>query len=166
MPDPRERLRRRLLELGIRAPTVPYPAHRTVEEGKALRGRMAGRFTKNLLLKDRKGRLFLVVAHEDRVVDLKTLHTRIGASGQLSFAPPERMREALAIEPGSLTPLALLEDIAGQVTVVIDAGLMDADQLNFHPLVNTESTGITPHELLAFVASCGRDPLVVDLSPG
>lgn len=47
MPDPRERLRRRLLELGIRAPTVPYPAHRTVEEGKALRGRMAGCFTKN-----------------------------------------------------------------------------------------------------------------------
>jgi Ala-tRNA(Pro) deacylase len=165
MSDARARLRRRFLELGIEAPTVPYPAHRTVEEGKALRGRMAGRFTKNLLLKDRKGRLFLVVAHEDRVVDLKTLHTRIGASGQLSFAQADRMREVLAIEPGALTPLALLEDTAGLVTVVIDAGLMDADQLNFHPLVNTESTGIAPRQLIAFIASCGRDPLIVELAP-
>ncbi|MFO1300766.1 MAG: prolyl-tRNA synthetase associated domain-containing protein [Burkholderiaceae bacterium] len=166
MSDARARLRRRFLELGIEAPTVPYPAHRTVEEGKALRGRMSGRFTKNLLLKDRKGRLFLVVAHEDRVVDLKKLHTRIGASGQLSFAPAERMRAALAIEPGALTPLALLEDTAGLVTAVIDAGLMDADQLNFHPLVNTESTGIAPRDLLAFIASCGREPLIVELAPG
>jgi Ala-tRNA(Pro) deacylase len=86
--SPRERLLRRLDELGIAATMVPYPAHRTVEEGKALRGRMAGTFTKNLLLKDKKGRLFLVAAHEDRVIDLKTLHSRIGASGRVGFARP------------------------------------------------------------------------------
>jgi Ala-tRNA(Pro) deacylase len=51
------------------------------------------------------------------------------------------------------------------VTLVIDAGLMDADQLNFPPLVNTESTGLSPRELLAFVASCGRKPIIVDLAP-
>lgn len=28
---------------------MPYPAHSTAEEGKALRGQMSGRFTKNLL---------------------------------------------------------------------------------------------------------------------
>ncbi|HQY27629.1 MAG TPA: YbaK/EbsC family protein [Burkholderiaceae bacterium] len=102
---------------------------------------------------------------EDRQVDLKTLHTRCGASGQLGFATADRMREVLAIEPGSLTPLALIADAAGMVTLVIDAGLMDADQLNFHPLVNTESTGLSPRELLAFVASCGREPIIVDLAP-
>jgi len=102
---------------------------------------------------------------EDRQVDLKTLHTRCGASGQLGFATADRMREVLAIEPGSLTPLALIADAAGMVTLVIDAGLMDADQLNFHPLVNTESTGLSPRELLAFVASCGRKPIIVDLAP-
>lgn len=107
----------------------------------------------------------MVVAHEDRQVELKTLHTRCGASGQLSFATADRMREVLAIEPGSLTPLALLADAGGMVTLVIDAGLMDADQLNFHPLVNTESTGLSPRELLAFVASCGREPIIVDVAP-
>jgi hypothetical protein len=33
----RERLFRRFTELGIEAPTIPYPAHATIEEGKALR---------------------------------------------------------------------------------------------------------------------------------
>ena len=164
MPDAQKRLYRRLSELGIEARTVPYPPHRTVEEGKALRGAMAGRFTKNLLLQDRKGRLFLVVAHEDQAVDLKTLHTRIGASGQLRFASAQRMREVLALEPGALTPLGLLNDTTHQVTVVIDAGLMDADQLNFHPLVNTESTGLAPSQLLAFVASCGREAVIAELA--
>jgi Ala-tRNA(Pro) deacylase len=71
----------RFHELGIAAETVPYPAHQTVEEGKALRGQMAGTFTKNLLLRDKKKRLFLVVAHEDCALDLKTLHPRVGANG-------------------------------------------------------------------------------------
>ncbi len=56
----RRRLFQRFDDLSIVAPTVPYPTHRTVEEGKVLRGAMAGTFTKNLLLKDKKGRLFLL----------------------------------------------------------------------------------------------------------
>ena len=159
----RERLFRCLEALGIEAPTVPYPAHRTVEEGKALRGDMDGTFTKNLLLQDKKRRLFLIVAHEDQTVDLKTLHKRIGGSGRLRFASAGQMHDALGIAPGALTPLALLNDGEGLVTVVIDTGLMDADQVNFHPLVNTESTGIKPADLLAFISSCGRDAVISEL---
>src|SRR3546814_1771442 len=87
----RDRLFQRFAQLGIDAPTVPYPAHRTVEEGKILRGPMAGTFTKNLLLRDKKDRLFLFSIHEDRALDLKTLHTRVGANGRLGFAPAEWM---------------------------------------------------------------------------
>jgi len=159
----REQLFCRFDELGIEAPTVAYPSHRTVEEGKALRGDMRGTFTKNLLLKDKKGRLYLVVAHEDQTVDLKTLHRRIGASRSLRFAPGDQMRDVLGIAPGALTPLALLNDEEGLVTVVLDANLIDADQLNFHPLANTESTGIRPNDLLRFIASCGREAVITDL---
>lgn len=60
------RLVERFASLGIAAPTVPYPAHSTIEEGKRLRGEMAGTFPKNLLLKDKKGRLFLFAIHEER----------------------------------------------------------------------------------------------------
>jgi Ala-tRNA(Pro) deacylase len=161
MESARRRLFERFTLLGIKARTVPYPAHRTVEEGKALRGAMAGQFTKNLLLKDKKGRLFLIVANEDRVLDLKTLHTQIGASGRVGFAGTEQMRQALGIEPGALTPFALINDIERRVVPVIDATLLDAEQVNFHPLINTESTGVRPGELLAFVRDCGHEPLIV-----
>ena len=163
--EAREKLFRYLDDLGIEAPTVPYPQHRTVEEGKARRGDMRGTFTKNLLLKDKKGRLFLVVAQEDQTVDLKTLHARIGASRSVRFASAEQMRGVLQIAPGALTPLAVLNDKEGLVTVVIDANLLTAGQLNFHPLINTESTGISPENLLAFIASCGREAMVTVLEP-
>lgn len=161
--DGRERLQRRLSELGIETLVVPYPEHGSVREGKALRGdELGGRFTKNLLLQDKKKRLFLIVADEDRTIDLKRLHLRIGAQGQLRFAAPETMSDALDVRPGTLTPFALINDVAGAVTVVIDADLLGSVQLNFHPLVHTESMGIAPRDLLAFVASCEREPIVLD----
>lgn len=152
----------RFAELAIDAPTVPYPAHKTVEEGKALRGAMTGTFTKNLLLKDKKSRHFLLSIHEDRNVDLKTLHKRVGARGQLGFASSEKIEEYLGVKPGALTPLGLINDQDCAITAVIDATLLDAEQINFHPLVNTESTGLRPDQLLSFIRSCGREPMIVD----
>lgn len=158
----REKLFQRFAELAIDAPTVPYPAHATVEEGKALRGAMTGTFTKNLLLKDKKGRHFLLSFHEDRALDLKTLHKRLGARGQLGFASGERVTEYLGVLPGALTPLGLINDRTGAVTAVVDASLMETEQVNFHPLVNTESTGLRPQDLLHFIRSCEREPMLVD----
>jgi Ala-tRNA(Pro) deacylase len=97
--DARSRLFSRFPSLGIAAPTLPYPAHETIEEGKQRRGDMAGTFTKNLLLKDKKGRLFLFAIHEDRELNLKTLHTVVGASGRLGFAASDRMVEVLGVAP-------------------------------------------------------------------
>jgi Ala-tRNA(Pro) deacylase len=160
--DAESRLFERLASLGIAAPTVPYPAHQTVEEGKLLRGSMPGAFTKNLLLKDKKDRLFLISIHEDRDLNLKTAHTRLGASGRLGFAPAERMVTLLGVMPGALTPLALINDVQRLVTAVIDASLLACHQVNFHPLVNTRSTGLHPTDLLAFIRSCEREPVIVD----
>jgi Ala-tRNA(Pro) deacylase len=161
--DARSSLLARFASLGIPAPIVPYPAHTTAEEGKRLRGDIAGTFTKNLLLKDKKGRLFLIAFHEDRELDLKTLHTLIGANGRLGFAPADRMETLLGVSPGWLTPLGIVHDHDALVTVVVDAELLDAEQVNFHPLVQEESVGLSPDHLLAFIRSCGREPLVVNL---
>ena len=163
MSNEREQLLRRFDELRIKVSTVSYPPHRSVREGKALRGEMHGTFTKNLLLKDKKGRLFLIVAHEDRELDLKSLHSRIGASRSLKFASAEQMHDVLKIVPGALTPLAVINDAEGLVTVVIDSALMETEQLNFHPLVNTASTGISADDLIVFIASCGREAQITDL---
>ncbi|MGI8525125.1 MAG: prolyl-tRNA synthetase associated domain-containing protein [Pseudolabrys sp.] len=158
-----DRLFCRFEELRINAITVSYPAHRTVEEGRALRGDMPGTFTKNLLLKDKKGRLFLIVVEENRKIDLKTFHTRVGANGRLGFAPAESMRDLLGVEPGAATPFGLMNDLHRRLTPVIDATLMSAELLNFHPLVQTASTSIHPNSLITFIRACGHEPLIVEM---
>ena len=50
------------------------------------------------------------------------------------------------------------------MTVVIDADLMGAEQLNFHPMVQTQSVGLSPADLKAFIKSCGRIPHVVGVA--
>lgn len=152
-----------LTTLGINTNVVPYPAHDTVEQGRALRGDMSGTFTKNLLLRDKKGRLFLVVAEETRAVNLKTLHTKIGANGRLGFASPDTVREVLGVEPGSITPLALMHDRSHAASVVLDSTIIHDEQLNFHPLVNTQSVGLSPTELIRFFAATGHRHLVAEL---
>ena len=160
----RDRLLARLLDLGIDAPVVRYPAHASIEEGKRLRGDLPGAFTKNLLLKDKKGRLFFVTAFEDTDIDLKTLHTRIGAQGRLGFASADAMAELLRVHSGTATPLELMNDTENVVTLVVDEVLLGAEQLNFHPMTHTESIGLTLPQFRSFVASCDREPLVVHLA--
>jgi Ala-tRNA(Pro) deacylase len=159
----RDRLIAHLAGIGIDAPVVPYPEHSSIEEGKRLRGDLPGTFTKNLLLRDKKGRLFFVTAFEDTDIDLKSLHTRIGARGRLGFAPAELMAERLRVTPGTATPLGLLNDTENTITLVVDDALADAEQLNFHPMTHDESIGLSWRQFNAFLASCGREPVVVPL---
>ena len=162
MPATEEDLFARLSALGIETETVRHPAVFTVEESKALRGDLSGGHTKNLFLKDKKGALWLVVALEDRAVDMKDLRRRIG-SAQLSFGRPELLKEVLGIDPGSVTPFALINDTENRVNVVLDLEMMSLQALNFHPLTNTATTSVTPEGLAAFIRSCGHEPAVVAL---
>ncbi len=162
MPASEADLFDRLAELGVAVETVRHPPLFTVAESKALRGELAGAHSKNLFLKDKKGAYWLVVALEDRPIDLKVLRGRIGAA-HLSFASAERLRDVLGVEPGSVTPFALINDTERQVTVVLDAEMMQAGVLNFHPLANTATTAISPDGLLTFIRSCGHEPRVVAL---
>src|SRR5262249_3139964 len=99
-----------LTPLGITHVTVTRPALCTVEQSRELRGTIPGGHTKNLLLKDKKGALFLVTALEDAVIKLKSLHRRLCASGRFSFASTELLRATLGIEPGAVTPFAAMND--------------------------------------------------------
>ncbi len=163
--SPQGRLIEFLRSLDIIVNPVAYPAHGTVEEGRARRGDMPGTFTKNLLLRDKKGRLYLIVAEETRSIDLRTLHAKIGASGRLGFASPDAVREVLGVEPGALTPLGLAHDTNHATTVVLDAKIMHDEQLNFHPLINTQSVGLRPSELLRFIAATGHEYLITQFEP-
>ncbi len=150
--------------LSIPHKTVTHPPVFTVEEARALRGTVAGGHTKNLFLRDKKGRLFLVVAPEDATIALKSLHRVLGASGRFSFGSADLLREVLGVEPGSVTPFAAINDSAGRVEVVLDAAMMQHAVLNFHPLVNTATTSLAREDLVKFLAATGHPPRIVAVS--
>jgi Ala-tRNA(Pro) deacylase len=150
--------------LGIAHKTVTHPPVFTVEEARALRGTLAGGHTKNLFLRDKKDAPYLVVAAEDAVIELRALHRLLGASGRFSFGSPDLMRELLGVEPGAVTPFAVINDKDRRVTVVLDAAMMANDALNFHPLVNTGTTTISRAGLLKFLEATGHPPRIEPVS--
>jgi Ala-tRNA(Pro) deacylase len=160
----RERLFAMLESLGIETTTHTHEPVFTVEENRAGRGALPGAHCKSLFLRDKKGIEWLVVSREDRALDLKKLAGVIGA-GRLSFGSARRLGERLGISPGSVSPLALINDESRSVRVVLDAEVMASNIVNFHPLTNDMTTAIAPADLLKFIAECGHDSQAVDLTP-
>ena len=150
----------RLDALGIAHRTVTHPPVFTVEEAKALRGTLPGAHIKNLFLRNKKEEMWLVVALEDRQVDLKRLGEVLGA-GRLSFGSPERLGRHLGVEPGSVTPLSLINDEAHAVRLALDRAI-EGDLVNVHPLVNTMTTALAAADLLRFFAATGHAPYWLD----
>lgn len=160
MLDPQQ-LFARLDQLGIAHRTVDHSPVFTVEEAKALRGDLPGHHIKNLFLRNKKEEMWLVVALEDRAIDLKRLGDALSA-GRLSFGSAERLKRTLGVEPGSVTPLALVNDESRAVRLVLDRGLADGGPVNAHPLVNTMTTALAPADLQRFFQATGHSPHWLD----
>jgi Ala-tRNA(Pro) deacylase len=149
--------------MGIAHETVSHPPLFTVDESRQLRGAIPGAHTKNLFLKDKKGKLFLVTAVENTVIDLKRLHEIIGGSGRLSFGNADQLMACLGVTPGSVTAFGAINDTAGAVSVILDARLSAYGRVNGHPLVNTMTTGIAYADLVQFLTATGHVPQVLTL---
>lgn len=141
--------------------TVDHPAVFRVGEGEDIKAGLPGVHTKNLFLKDAKGRLWLISAADRTVIDLKRLPPVIGAA-RLSFGPEALMVETLGVTPGSVTALGLINDTDRRVSFVLDRVLAEAEVVNFHPLTNTATSGLTQAGFQTFLSALGIVPLVVD----
>jgi Ala-tRNA(Pro) deacylase len=153
----------RLADLGIEADTVEHEPVFTVAESRPVKARIPGAHSKNLFVKDKKGRLFLITAKDETPIDLKRVHEAIGASGRVSFGSADQLRQALGVEPGSVTPFAAVNDPEGQVTVILDANLMEHQRMNFHPLINSMTTGVSRDDLIRFLRATGHEPRILRL---
>ena len=146
---------------GVDHVTHDHPAVFRVEEGLDLKADLPGAHTKNLFLKDHKGRLWLISARQDTIIDLKRAAAAMG-SGRLSFGNETLMYETLGVRPGSVTALGLINDIDRRVTFVLDRRLWEADIVNFHPLTNTATTALDQTAFRRVLELLGREPVVVD----
>ncbi len=151
--------------LGIAHSTVEHPPLFTVEDGRAWHGRIPGLHCKNLFLKGRDGKLWLVLMPGDKRAMLGLLEKRLRCA-RLSFGKPELMMEVMGLTPGSVTPFGLMNDGERALTVIADTDLLAAELVNFHPLHNGASTTLRSADLMRFIRSLGFEPLALNCGEG
>ena len=148
---------------GLGAVTHDHPPVFRVEEGHEIKAALPGAHTKNLFLKDKRQRLWLLSARQDTVIDLKTAHRLIGAD-RLSFGNEALMHATLGVRPGSVTAFGLINDADRRVTFVLDHRLAEADIVNFHPLTNSATTAMAQADFRRFLDLADHPPRIVDFS--
>ena len=162
LPTTPERLMATLISLDISFTKHTHPPLRTVEDAKALRGDLQGVHIKNLYLRDRKKRNFLLVAEEDKAIDLKALPSLVG-SDRLSFGSADRLFEMLGVRPGAVSPFTLINDPDHKVQLLLDSDLADQPCLFAHPLVNDMTLGVSWADLMRFFTHTKHDPRLLFL---
>jgi Ala-tRNA(Pro) deacylase len=140
-----------------------HPAVFTCEQAQRLLPSLSAARTKNLFLRDRKGRRhFLVVVGYEKAVDLKALTVVLGVS-KLGFASPQRLARYLGVDPGSVSLLGLVNDVNNEVEVVIDEALWQAQAFGCHPLVNTSTLVISREGIQRFFETTGHKIRILDV---
>lgn len=151
---------RRLDELGIAHTTIGHAPVFTVDEALRLRGRIPGAHSKNLFVRDKKERHWLVSCLSNRKVDLGWLAGELGTR-RLTFCSARRLAGYLGIRGGSVSPFAILNDAAGVVRVALDEELLDREPLNFHPLDNSMTTTVSRTGLMRFLEAESHPPHII-----
>lgn len=158
-----EDLLEKLKALSIGFSLYHHRAVFSVGEADDVDAEIPGAHTRNLFVRDKKENMFLVTLLAHTKIDLRKLAALIG-SGRLSFGSPDRLMTYLGVTPGSVTPFSIMNDIENKVTLILDAEMMKQPIVNYHPLVNTMTVGLTPGDLLKFLETTGHTPQIIDLS--
>lgn len=150
-----------LAALRLDLPVHPHPPVTTVEEARAHWAAISATHTKNLLLKDDARRFWLVVVQAETTLDLKALPAAIG-SKRLRFASADDLGRLLGVTTGAVSPLALINDRDGEVTLAVERELLAASLLAFHPLRNDATVTIAPADLTRYLTSVDHPAAVFD----
>ena len=155
-----QRLYKIFNEIGITDYTVKY--HEpilTIEQADEFGLAMEGLNLKNLFLREKKtGRFFLIIIDDHRQTDLKYFK-EVAGWRQVSFAKEEELMEILGVGAGTVTPLALFQDVDKCVVVVLGREISEASDLekvSFHPCRNDATLTMTKRDFLRFLTHMGN----------
>ncbi len=162
---PESRLLALLDELAISYERYDHAAVNTCEEADVAVPNVDAVQTKNLFLRDKRGRRhLLLVTSCAKPVDLKAFRDQVHAD-HLSFASAERLAKHLGVEPGSVTVLGLFVDTESAVELYVDKDVWETPRWRCHPMVNTATLVLTRDAIETFLARTGHRPTVLPLTP-
>ena len=167
LPISSDHLLKQLDEWEINYRCFSHAPLNTVEESKHIQNQFlssseGGGHIKNLYLRDHKKNNFLIVAEQDRSIDLKKLKETLG-SGRLSFGSSDRLMEYLGVRPGAVTPLSMINGVKRDVSLFIDENLRSCLRIYAHPLVNDRTLELSIESLECFFKKVGAVPSWIDL---
>ena len=156
-----------LLKCDISFERADHAPAMTIELCHEVEKVLGAKICKNLFLCNRqKTDFYLLLIDGDKVFKTKYLSAQLGCS-RLSFAEGEKMQELLCVQPGSASVLALLNDKAQQVRLVIDRPVLKEARFACHPCKNTSTVSFATQELMEkLLPMLNRDYTVVDLPEG
>ena len=153
-----------LATLGITAERYEHAAVYTCEEAERAVPDTGAVHTKNLFLRDKRGRRHvLLVTTCAKSVNLRAFTDQVDADN-LSFASPDRLARYLGVTPGSVTLLGLATDAAHVVELYIDEDVWRAPRIHAHPLVNTATLVLSHDDVVRFLEHTGHVPKILSLS--
>ncbi len=134
----------------------------TVLESKKLSHQILGADTKNLFLEDKQGQFYLVTVLADKRVDLRLL-SNILSCGRFNFGDADAMQPLLNISPGSVTPMAIINDDSQKVIMVLDEILAASPRMNVHPLRNTATISLSGLDMVRMLTKWGHAPIILNI---
>ncbi|RQD70489.1 MAG: prolyl-tRNA synthetase associated domain-containing protein [Tindallia sp. MSAO_Bac2] len=152
-----------LEDLNIQYTFHEHPPAYTVEDAKKYAEGIEGLHCKNLFLRNYKGnRHFLMITENEKPLRIKEVGKRLGF-GNLSFASPERLEKHLGLEPGSVSPFGLINDVNNETHVLLDKVTEEHEYITFHPNDNRATLSIKHHDLIKFLQWSGNKYMIVNL---
>jgi len=138
-----------------------HPPVFTCEQASLELPHAPGAKIKNLLLSSPEtGRLYLLVAAQDKRIHFKKLAKLLGEKN-LRFASPESLLGLLGVEKGAVTLLGIINDSEEKVTLLMDSDLEKAVALQCHPLVNSATLVIPGQEIIRFLTLLNHPPMYI-----
>lgn len=163
MPTSPEVFLKALESLNIKYQLHNHEAVYTVAESEKVDVEIPGTHCRNLFLRDKKKKNYLVVLQNETEVDMKKMHEALN-SARLSFGSSDRLWEYLGVRPGSVCPFSIMNDTDSNVKIILDKSMMETEIVNFHPLINTMTVSLSPADLLKFIETTNHEAHIVDFS--
>ena len=143
-----------LNDRGIRYEITEHPAVFNMAEVAELTLPYPEVNAKNLFVRDKKKRFYMLTVRGDVRADLKAFRKMLGVTG-LSFASVEELDSILKLYPGAVTPLGLLNDEEKRVTFYIDESFMSG-LIGLHPNDNTATIWMQATDLVKLLRESGH----------